>query len=189
MFQFITNPDSQYTIPEQVQMAVESGCQWIQLNINADDKESVKLAAEICQEAGVILTVENDFELAKEFGLHGVHMNNSDVTPASLREMLGAEAIIGYRVESTQSAFLFKGLDIDYIALPREFSDEKATEFIQAVRDCQIEIPIVLSGDFNEDNAERLFKTKASGIAGCDSILNSTDPISGLKKLLSKLGR
>ena len=59
MLQFITNASDKYSIAEEVQMAIEGGCKWIQLRMkDASYEQQRETALEIipvCRENDVIL--------------------------------------------------------------------------------------------------------------------------------------
>ena len=42
MLQFITHPSEKYSIAEEVQMAIEGGCRWIQLRMKDASDEEVR---------------------------------------------------------------------------------------------------------------------------------------------------
>ncbi|MDE5954250.1 MAG: thiamine phosphate synthase, partial [Duncaniella sp.] len=70
MLQFITHPSDRYSIAEEVQMALEGGCKWIQLRLkDASDEEFRQTALEIiplCQENEALLVFDDRLELAME---------------------------------------------------------------------------------------------------------------------------
>ena len=93
MLQFITHPSEKYSIPEEVQMALEGGCRWIQLRMkDASDEEFREVAREIipmCQESEAFLVFDDRVELAIEMGVHGVHLGKDDMPPAQARDVMG----------------------------------------------------------------------------------------------------
>lgn len=81
MLQFITHPSDKYSIAEEVQMALEGGCKWIQLRLkDASDEEFRQTALEIiplCQESEAFLVFDDRVELAMEMSVHGVHLGKT----------------------------------------------------------------------------------------------------------------
>lgn len=118
MIQIILDHSEAFSQAEMAQMAVEAGCGWLilaqapieQLRQTAPD------IVELCRESGVILTIENDIDAARELGLHGVFLSQGG-NPASVRQELGADAIIGAEISSVASATALATADIDYFAL------------------------------------------------------------------------
>ncbi len=78
MLQYITNDTDLYNIAEEVQMAIDGGCRWVQLRMkNATDDEVREVAAEIipmCQENDVFLIIDDRVELVNELRVSGVHL-------------------------------------------------------------------------------------------------------------------
>ncbi len=99
MLQFITHPSEKYSIAEEVQMAIEGGCRWIQLRMkDASDEEVRNVALEIipmCQETDTFLIIDDRVELVNELRVSGVHLGKEDMDPMQAREILGPHAIIG----------------------------------------------------------------------------------------------
>ena len=94
MLQFITHPSERYSIAEEVQMALEGGCKWIQLRLkDATDEEFRQTALEIipmCKENEAFLVFDDRVELAMEMSVHGVHLGKNDMNPLVARETMGA---------------------------------------------------------------------------------------------------
>ena len=121
MLQFITHPSERYSIAEEVQMALEGGCKWIQLRLkDATDEEFRQTALEIipmCKENEAFLVFDDRVELAMEMSVHGVHLGKNDMNPLVARETMGAEAIIGCTANTAADIKAFRGWDVDYVGL------------------------------------------------------------------------
>lgn len=191
MLQFIAQPYDKYSIPEQAQMAIEAGCQWVRLRVNdMPDHELRELAAELvplCKESGTILTIEDRLEMAKELGIHGVHLRHTKVTPAQAREQLGPEAIIGVQVTETAQAEALRGFDIDYAAFPPESALEAITLCASRLQAIGMPLPIVAEGDFGPIAARRAIDMGASGVAVGKSILEADDPVAAASAIINSL--
>ncbi|MCH5222356.1 MAG: thiamine phosphate synthase [Muribaculaceae bacterium] len=192
MLQIIISKNAKYSLSESAQMAIEGGAQWLLLKVDAQraDKmrgEIVDIVA-MCKDKGIILTIENCIEQAREYGLHGVFISDNNISPLKVREELGAEAIIGSVVATPDSATsLYRG-DIDYVA----FSDiDNAKEFINDVRLCGCEIPIVayVAGSKLSDTDLDTFKQSGfSGICSGEQIFSdSTDPVEKIAHIIKHL--
>lgn len=191
MLQFIAQPFDKYSIPEQAQMAIEAGCQWVRLRVNdMPDHELRELAAELvplCKEAGTILTIEDRLEMAKELGIHGVHLRHATVTPAQARELLGPEAIIGVQTTETAQVEALRGLDIDYAAFPPEVALEAITLCASRLQAIGIAMPLVAEGDFGPIAARRAIDMGASGVAVGKSVLEADDPVVAVTAIINSL--
>lgn len=132
MLQFITHPSEKYSIAEEVQMAIEGGCRWIQLRMkDASDEEVRNVALEIipmCQETDTFLIIDDRVELVNELRVSGVHLGKEDMDPMQAREILGPHAIIGVTANTAADIIKFKGKDVDYVGLgPFRFTTTKRT--------------------------------------------------------------
>lgn len=191
MLQFIAQQSDKYSLAEQMQMAIEGGCAWIQLHApELSDEEIRELAKEfipLCKETSTILMLEDRTELAKELGLHGVHLTDPDVNARKIREDYGPEAIIGVEVRSPQGVFALKGMDIDYVTVTPKMSLDEAAELIRTARDAGSTMPIVVSGDFDASNVESAIATGASGVATGRRLTEAADPVTATEEIMAIL--
>lgn len=200
---FITHPSDRYTIAEEVQMALEGGCKWIQLRMkDASDEEFRQTALEIipmCQENEAFLVFDDRVELAMEMGVHGVHLGKNDMNPLQARETMGAEAIIGVTANTADDIIRFRGWDVDYVGLgPFRYTTTKSNlspvlgidgyrEIVKAVRDSGMTLPIVAIGGITIDDIPAIMATGVNGVAVSGAILNADDPVEYTRNLLEKL--
>lgn len=203
MLMFITHPSERYSIAEEVQMALEGGCRWIQLRLkDASDEEFRQTALEIipmCQEHEAFLVFDDRVELAMEMGVHGVHLGKNDMNPLQARETMGAEAIIGVTANTADDILRFKGWDVDYVGLgPFRFTSTKKNlspiigidgykEIVTKVREADMLLPIVAIGGITLEDIPALMSTGINGIAMSGSIINAVDPVEYTRKVLSSL--
>ncbi len=192
MLQFILEPNDSYSMPELAQMAIEGGCAWVRFApgdmSDADIREVAAELIPLCKENGTILTIENHIEMAKDLGLHGVHLRSCGKNPLEVREMLGPEAIIGVEAPSAVTAIGLKGKDIDYVSYPSGWSLDKLAEKISAARGAGLELPIVADGDFTPDEIPSVLAAKASGVGIGAAIADSADPVAATAATLAALG-
>lgn len=200
---FITHPSDRYSIAEEVQMALEGGCKWIQLRMkDASDEEFRQTALEIipmCQENEAFLVFDDRVELAMEMGVHGVHLGKNDMNPLQARETMGAEAIIGVTANTADDIIRFRGWDVDYVGLgPFRYTTTKSNlspvlgidgyrEIVKAVRDSGMTLPIVAIGGIIIDDIPAIMATGVNGVAVSGAILNADDPVEYTRNLLEKL--
>lgn len=203
MLQFITHPSEKYSIAEEVQMALEGGCKWIQLRLkDASDEEFRAIAGEIiplCQEAGAFLVFDDRVQLAIEMKVHGVHLGKEDMSPIEARELMGPDAIIGVTANTADDILKLKGQDIDYVGLgPMRFTTTKARlapqigidgykAIIDKVRSQNMDIHIVAIGGINIADIPQLMATGVSGIAMSGAIINAPDPVSETAMIIETL--
>ncbi len=203
MLQFITNPSDLYSIPEEVQMALEGGCRWIQLRMKeATDEEIREVATEIiplCRENHAFLVIDDRVELARDLGVHGVHLGKNDMPPAQARELLGPEAIIGVTANTAADIIALRGLDVDYVGLgPFRYTTTKSNlspvlgldgyrSIVTEVRAAGITLPLVAIGGITADDLSALMDTGVNGVAVSGAIITAHDPVEYTRKCLEIL--
>lgn len=192
MLQFKTVSPDRYSVPEQCQMVIEGGCGWIQLHIDEmEDASTRELATELiplCRETSTILMLENKPDLAKDLGLHGVHITlDSGLNARKIREEFGPEAIIGVEVGDASSVLFLKDADIDYCSLPENFTSAQRRRIVRDVREAGCMTPIVFAGNFAYEDIEALLSEGARGICTGKTIMEATNPVSYTERLLTKL--
>lgn len=203
MLQFITHPSEKYSIAEEVQMAIEGGCRWIQLRMkDASDEEVRNVALEIipmCQETDTFLIIDDRVELVNELRVSGVHLGKEDMDPMQAREILGPHAIIGVTANTAADIIKFKGKDVDCVGLgPFRFTTTKKklapkiglegyTEIVKEVRAAGVELPIVAIGGITEDDVKPLMATGVNGIAMSGAIIGADDPMLYTSSVMEKL--
>lgn len=203
MLQFITNESDKYSIAEEVQMAIEGGCRWIQLRMkDASDEEVRETALEIipmCKENDVFLIIDDRVELVKDLRVWGVHLGKEDMNPLQARDVLGPHAIIGVTANTAEDILKFKNKDVDYVGLgPLRFTTTKKKlspeiglygygEIIEEVRAAGMDIPIVAVGGITDADIDPLLKQGVNGVAVSGAIINAQDPVEYTRKLITEL--
>ena len=192
MLQFIAQTNDRYSVAETVQMAIEGGCRWIQLHLPELTDEDIKaMSADIialCRESAAFLTIEDRPELAKELGLHGVHLTSSvQRSAAKVREELGPEAVIGVEVASAAAVRSLQSADIDYVTLPADMKVGEIADLVSVVRGADITTPIVATGDISPEDALVYMAAGVSGIATGKPIIDSKDPVKEVELMLRNL--
>lgn len=192
MVQVILPRDNErYSIPELAQMAIEGGCRWLRIDgTDSADEYIRELCAEVvplCQESGVMLSLDGKPELAKELGLHGVHIVDKSVSPAAVREDLGPEAVIGVTTGDPALAFQLMKADIDYVQLPDSYDDGQIAAFMIDFRELDAHYPIVALGG---ESAATAAGTKALGVSGVAiqiGRLAANDPVAEIAAIIESV--
>lgn len=205
MLQFITHPSDKYSIAEELQMAIEGGCQWVQLRMkDASEEEIRQTALEIipmCQENGTFLIIDDHVSLVNDLKVSGVHLGKEDMDPLEAREILGPHAIIGITANTADDIIKYKGKDVDYVGLgPFRFTTTKKKlapqlgiegyrDIVEKVRAAGVELPIVAIGGIVLDDIDALMATGINGIAMSGAIINAPDPVAYTSEVLEKLAK
>ena len=82
-----------------VEAALRGGASWIQYrNKRGSDSERLREALDLqacCRNAGRLLIINDDIELARRVAAAGVHLGRGDASLAEARRQLGPQAIVG----------------------------------------------------------------------------------------------
>lgn len=192
MLQFITSKSDRYSIKEEVQMAIEGGCLWIQVSKSLPDgvtqKDIIDELRPLCEEKETFLLVDSDVELVKEANIHGVLLKNDDMNPAEAREYLGAEAVIGVEVNNANKILALKGLDIDYVVIDyNKFSISEIQNIIEEANKNGNNIHIVVSGRMEIVEMLSLMQIGVAGFALSEQIIESPNPVIATTNILTAL--
>lgn len=203
MLQFITHPSDRYTIPEEVQMAIEGGCKWIQLRMKDATYDELKSTAleiiPICRENDIILVIDDNVELVNELRVHGVHLGKNDMDPRKAREILGPHAIIGVTANTADDILSFRGIDVDYVGVgPFRHTTTKKNlapvigldgykDIVAKVTAAGNKLPLVAIGGITLEDVTGIMATGVQGIAVSGSIINAPDPVRYTTQLLNAL--
>lgn len=203
MLQFITHPSDRYTIPEEVQMAIEGGCKWIQLRMKDATYDELKSTAleiiPICRENDIILVIDDNVELVNELRVHGVHLGKNDMDPRKAREILGPHAIIGVTANTADDILSFRGIDVDYVGVgPFRHTTTKKNlapvigldgykDIVTKVTAAGNKLPLVAIGGITLEDVTGIMATGVQGIAVSGSIINAPDPVRYTTQLLNAL--
>lgn len=203
MLQFITHESDKYSIAEEVQMAIEGGCRWIQLRMKEASDEEVREVAlsliPMCRDTDTFLIIDDRVNVVNDLKVSGVHLGKEDMDPLEARELLGPHAIIGVTANTTDDILKYKGKDIDYVGVgPYRYTATKKNlasilgiegyrNIVAEVRDAGMEIPIVAVGGITLDDVEPLMQTGINGIAVSGAIINAEDPMLYTSSIMEKL--
>ncbi len=192
MLLFIAKRYTGLELSEQAHLAVQAGCGWIQVCIDdipdRDARAQLSVIANECREQGVILTIEDNPELAAEMGVHGVYISESSTNARALREKLGAEAIIGIAAASASSVGTLAALDIDYVTMSADTNIDEAAAFVKTVRDAGVNTPIVAVGVFAAANIRAMITAGVNGFAlSLEDIMPDADPVKDIDGVLSAI--
>lgn len=170
-----------------VEKALKGGVDILQLWANWQDRFAVlkltKILLGLATEYDVPLIINNDLELAKETGAHGLHMDRYDVTPTEIRKVLGRQFIVGYTLGNNLEKLKWvEDVGADYVSFCAVFPTS-------SVNTCQMvpldsirlaksttNLKVFASGGINLSNAHLVLKAGADGIAVMSAILKAQNP-------------
>jgi thiamine-phosphate pyrophosphorylase len=200
--QFITHCNGRYSYLDSVRMALEGGCRWIQLRMKDADEsllEETALAAQrMCREHGATFIINDNVLLAKRIGADGVHLGKNDMSIADARDILGSKSIIGATVNSFEDIREIISNSVpDYFGCgPFRFTSTKRNlaptiglegyrEILSRMVSAGTDIPIVAIGGIRMEDIAALLECGMSGIALSGSVLNASDPVDEMAKIVA----
>ena len=198
--QFITHQNSRYGYIEGARMALEAGCQWIQLRMKQATDDEVWLAARtllpLCREHKATFIIDDRVQLAKEVGADGVHLGKNDMPVAEARQLLGKGFIIGGTANTFEDIRALHRAGADYIGCgPFRFTTTKENlapllglegyrKLKQQMNDNSILLPVVAIGGITKDDIPDIMNTGVDGIAVSGAVLNAQDPVAEMRLML-----
>jgi len=169
-----------------IEATLKSGARVVQFrDKNANESLRLQLGHslfDLCRYYHALFIINDDVELAKELGAHGVHLGKQDASVASARDRLGSQAIIGVSCYNQISlARQAQAQGANYIAFGRFFSSRTKPNAVhadiglltQAKKQC--DIPIVAIGGINQKNAKQLVNAGADSLAVVGGVFDQDD--------------
>lgn len=197
--QFLTNATERYDELDEVAMALDGGCRWIQLRMkDADDDKVIavgRAAACLCHARGAVLIIDDRVALCHAIGADGVHLGRHDMPVDEARRLLGAGAIIGATVNTPDDLRRAAAAGADYAGCgPFRFTTTKARlapilglegyERLVKVRDgLGRPLPLVAIGGITIADVPSLMSTGVDGVAISGCVVRAAEPVGAMLSL------
>ena len=201
MLQFISHYTEKYSYLDSINLALQGGCQWIQLRMkDATDDEVRPVAIEaqkLCREYGATFVIDDRVALVKELHADGVHLGKNDMPISEARRLLGTDYIIGGTANTFEDVKSHYESGADYIGCgPYRFTTTKQKlspvlgldgyrRIIIEMRAAHIDIPVVAIGGITQADIPAILATGITGIALSGTVLRAANPIDEMKHLIS----
>ena len=206
MIQFITHANERYDYLDGVRMALEGGCQWIQLRMKDASEEEVLKAAKstrkLCRKYGAVFILDDYVELVERTGADGVHLGKNDMPIDEARRLLGKGKIIGGTANTFEDIKRIYSAGADYIGCgPFRFTTTKKklspilgldgySRIIKQMNAYGINIPVIAIGGILLQDVSDIMQTGVSGVAVSGAILNANNddtPVTTMKRFINEL--
>ncbi|RLA20911.1 MAG: thiamine phosphate synthase [Gammaproteobacteria bacterium] len=186
---------SHHQLIDDVGLAIQGGAVMIQYrdkkNALPDQREIAKQLLTLCNQHATPLIINDNIELAKTVGAHGVHLGKSDCDLAQAKACLPEKAIIGISCYNTiQSAIEAEENGASYIAFGRFFPSKSkpgaSTAKLETLTHAKqlISIPVTAIGGITADNASSLLQAGADLLAVIDAVFGEEHPGQAARKFL-----
>lgn len=189
----ITPQGSEEHILRTVSDGLRGGARMVQYRDKQRSPDAqINLAHQIvlmCQEAGAVLLVNDDPELALACYAHGVHLGQKDVSVHDARRLLGADKLIGVSTRTVDQALKAEMAGADYIGVGSIFptstkhdAEQVGIETLRKVR-MAVKIPLVAIGGIDAMNGAEAIAAGADAVAVISAIADDPNPALAAREL------
>lgn len=186
MLQYITDSNSHRSVEDQIKEVLAAGGNWITIDPAGMTDDRIKALVEkimpVCLEKEAFLLIKDKVDLAKEMNIGGVVLSQgSGEFPSHARMTLGAAAVIGVEVATTDQIAALQGLDVDYVVMTSYKSNDNALgidgikKLCSYMEEKELELPRVAAGGVAYDDIAPLMEAGCNGVAMSESIADATD--------------
>lgn len=185
---------------EVVARMIDSGIRVIQYR--EKDKSAREKYRECLQirkmtrDAGVTFIVNDHADLALLVEADGIHLGQDDLPPEKVRELVGAEMLIGLSTHSAAQAEAAVASGVDYIGVgpifatktKKDVGDPVGLEYLDYVVE-NLKLPFVAIGGIKEHNIGEVSRRGAKCIALVTEIVGAEDIGAKVRALRAALGQ
>ena len=173
------------TLYEQVEAALRGGVTCVQLRekeLNPEDfLAEAKQIKTLCARYGVPLIINDNVELALKVDADGVHVGQEDMDARDVRNLIGADKILGVTAKTVEQAQKAQLAGADYLGSGAVFGSTTkpnarpmTKELLHSI--CQsVTIPVVAIGGIHRGNIASLAGTGIRGAAVVSGIFAAAD--------------
>jgi thiamine-phosphate pyrophosphorylase len=148
--------------------------------------------------SGAMVVVNDRADLARLAAAGGVHVGQEDLTPASVRLIVGPDAMVGLSTHTADQYEAASSEPVSYIAVGPVFgTTTKATGYDPvglghvrraAARTAARSIPVVALGGISLERARSVIEAGARSVAVISDLLVTGDPAKRVQQFLRELG-
>lgn len=185
-------------LAELARIAADNGATLVQYRDKTSDTgPMVRTAREILDAlAGRVPLIVNDrVDVALAVGAAGVHVGQTDMTPADARRLMGPDAIIGLSIKTEAEARAAPVDLIDYAFVGGVFDTGSKdnpvsigvagwTRLAAILRGRAPAMPVGAIAGIDASNAGQLFAAGADGVAVISAVTMADDPAAATRQLL-----
>ena len=181
------------TLYQQVESALKGGATCVQLREKhlgdaAFLQEAVEIHA-LCRQYGVPLFINDNVEVAVQCHAEGIHVGQSDMAAAKVRERVGEDMMIGVSAHTVQEALDAVAHGAGCLGVGAVFATNTKTDVDVLPRQTLIDIcnavdvPVVAIGGIHKENILQLKGTGVDGVALVSAIFGAKDIESECREL------
>jgi len=184
-------------LPELLRGAIAGGVEIVQLREKqlADDEliAVANAARALCERLGALLIINDRPAVALEVGADGVHVGQEDMPVADVRELVGADMLIGLSTHSPEQIDAVDAELVDYIGVgPIHETPTKpgrAAVGLELVRyaAAHAPVPFFAIGGLDAGNLQETIEAGAERVCVLRAIAAAADPESAARAIRSRL--
>ncbi|MFY9358386.1 MAG: thiamine phosphate synthase [Bacillota bacterium] len=173
------------TLEEAVEQAIRGGVTLVQLRekhaSSLEFYQTARRVKKITDSYNVPLIINDRVDVALAVDADGVHVGQSDLPAARVREILGPDKILGVSASSLKEALKAVEDGADYLGVGAMFAtgtktdaDITTIEELKRIRQA-VSVPIVVIGGINKQTLPLFAGTGIDGIAVVSAIIAAAD--------------
>ncbi len=199
--QFITHFTESISYEESAMLALQGGCQWIQLRMKgATDEEVEPIAVRLkaaCAEHGATFVIDDRVDLVKKVEADGVHLGKNDMPVGEARRVLGEAFLIGGTANTLDDVRRLRREGADYIGCgPFRYTETKQglapllglegyKSIVEGMEAEDIRLSLCAIGGIRLEDVPQLMAVGVNGIAVSGSILRAADPVKAMAEFIN----
>jgi thiamine-phosphate pyrophosphorylase len=173
--------------------AIEGGAECIQLR--EKDLEDGELLARarrlgaLCLERGVLFVMNDRADIARLCDADGVHLGQTDVSPADARRIVGPDRLIGLSTHTPEQLRAAIAAGADYIAVGPMFASTTkpqphvAGPELLRLAGAETGIPVVPIGGIGGENVDILKASGATRVCVCSAVIGAEDVTAAAREI------
>jgi len=203
-FHYLSQDLTERSHVEQVEIACQSGANWIQYRCLSKNDEAlvqeIHAIASICDDWGATLILTNHYHLLDQVDAQGVHIEDMKADFIAIRESISDEKTLGASANTFEDIQrIYASGVVDYIGCgPFAFTKTKVNDYpilglsgyqemVQKMQEFEIDIPLIAVGGINLEDTEALLTTGIYGIAVSAAVNLAENPGSMIKDFHKKI--
>ena len=173
------------TLTEAVKQAILDGCTMVQLREKDSSSQAffqqVQEVKRITDQYQVPLIINDRLDIALAVGAFGIHIGQNDLPVPVVRQIIGKDMLLGVSVSSVEEAGQAMEDGADYLGVGAMFTTGTKTDagmvpMEELIRIRRItNLPIVVIGGINRENAGAFRPMGIDGLAVVSSIIGQPD--------------
>ena len=190
-----------WSVIDLADACLAGGARFLQVRAKpASSRWLVDTAAAVVERAhrvGAVVVVNDRADVAAVARADGVHVGQDDLSPASVRRVVGGQAVVGYSTHSVDQVERALDEPISYVAIGPVFETSTKTTGcrplgLDGVREAADRarrrgVPVVAIGGITLERAAAVVAAGASAVAVISDLLVDADPARRVRAYLDRL--